>query len=375
MHRAPTILLTGQLTLPVELPPSCHLCLSILSIIGQTPLIKAAWYGHTEACKYLIEAGANVTHKDTKHGADALHCAVQARAISTWNILLERGADPDTTLSNGKDVIWLLLVYPETPVQHVAKFLELGASPTSVDVMTGRSTLHRAAGTGQTGVIKILLKYGADVSHADDEGRTPLHEGAAEGQYWSVWTLIELGADVHARTKDGKTALHYAVHGMDVDVVRHLLATGADVNTQDKRGWSALMYACRGRNYSAFSDGRRLDQPHDSLSVIGELLAGGASTLHVGSGGRMSPNCSSLPARGWRRAHMSDARHCILPPSLAGRVLSACLRSGAQVCTRQMRAATVRCTVRARAAMCMSFARYSRVARETRREIVPVAAR
>jgi ankyrin repeat protein len=215
-------------------------------------------------------------HKDTRHGADAFICAVQQRAVSTWTMLLEHAAEPSTTCTDGNDVIWALLAFPEAPIQHVAQFLELGVSPSSVNVTTGRSSLHRAAGSGQSEVIKILFKFGADISHVDDDGRTPLQEAALEGQFWSVSTLIELGADVRSRAADGKTALHCAVHGMDIDVVRHLLAFGADVNSQDKRGWSPLMYACRSKRYSA-ADARRAGQQHDSLSLIGELLAGGAN--------------------------------------------------------------------------------------------------
>jgi uncharacterized protein len=254
------------------------MCACMSLITGQTPLIKAAWHGHADACKCLLGAGADILHKDLRHGADALFCAVRQRAVSTWTMLLEHGAEPDTTLTDGNDVIWALLDFPKAPIQHVAQFLALGVSASSVDVTTGRSSLHQAAWSGQSRVIKMLLEYGADISHVDNEGRMPLHEAATEGQYWSVSTLIELGADVHSRAKYGKTALHCAVHGMDVRVVRHLLTCGADANAQDERGWSPLMYACRSREFSAFADARRVGQPHDSHCVIGELLAGGASS-------------------------------------------------------------------------------------------------
>jgi ankyrin repeat protein len=42
-------------------------------------------------------------------------------------------------------------------------------------------TLHQAAATGDTDVVKLLLAKGADVNAKEDDGWTPLHWAARNG--------------------------------------------------------------------------------------------------------------------------------------------------------------------------------------------------
>ena len=60
----------------------------------------------------------------------------------------------------------------------------------------------------QAETVKLLIKYGADVTVQDETLRTPLHLAAFSGSTETVQLLIEHGADVTAQDRSKKTPLH-----------------------------------------------------------------------------------------------------------------------------------------------------------------------
>ena len=64
---------------------------SVLRLIGNTPLLEAARYGHEDITRVLIAAGANVKAKD-KDGKTALMLAVQGDHEEVVRVLKQAGA-------------------------------------------------------------------------------------------------------------------------------------------------------------------------------------------------------------------------------------------------------------------------------------------
>jgi ankyrin repeat protein len=78
-----------------------------------------------------------------------------------------------------------------------------------------------------------LTKYGKDA----------IIYAAKDGNFGVVKLLIKKGADVNAKDKYGGTALMYAAQNGDKEVVKLLLEKGAKVNAKNENGWTALMFA------------------------------------------------------------------------------------------------------------------------------------
>lgn len=94
--------------------------------------------------------------------------------------------------------------------------------------------LEVAITNGHSEVLKILVKYGADIN--EDCDMPPLILACVKKQWSCVRTLLDLGADVDARDDEGRTALVLAFdesEGEDcIDALQLLLQRGADPNVE-----------------------------------------------------------------------------------------------------------------------------------------------
>lgn len=106
---------------------------------GFFPLALAAFFGHTETVRVLLDAGADVNQQSRETMKVApLHSAIAARKIDIVKLLLAGKADPGR--SGGRGV---------TP-------------------------MHEAAISGQIDMATLLIESGASINARDEGGKTPL---------------------------------------------------------------------------------------------------------------------------------------------------------------------------------------------------------
>ena len=149
-------------------------------------MMIAAWRGHVNCARTLIEAGADVN-------SSVLTSAVIKGRDECVNLLLEAGADVNTQ----KDI------------------------------------LHKAAAYDQDKCLDLLLKAGADANKVGCNGNTALMLSAESGKLMCLELLIKAGADVNTRTQHGSTVLITAAKYEHFLCVQALLHAGALVNVCD----------------------------------------------------------------------------------------------------------------------------------------------
>ncbi|AID46976.1 ankyrin repeat protein [Penguinpox virus] len=111
-----------------------------------------------------------------------------------------------------------------------------------------RTPLVVSASLGHTEIVKILLKYGADI-----DGRisvwftSALHTAVQYNKYEIACLLLENGADVNIQDYELMTPMHTTLlcNPFNEKMVRLLLKYGADVRLKNNMGDSAMDIACK----------------------------------------------------------------------------------------------------------------------------------
>ena len=96
---------------------------------GDAPLVMAAYLGHTDIVRMLLEAGADVTAVDPGMKATALHAAAYAGRTEAAALLIQHGVDinrqgPKNVYTALHDAIW------ENNIDTARVILEAGADLT-----------------------------------------------------------------------------------------------------------------------------------------------------------------------------------------------------------------------------------------------------
>jgi ankyrin repeat protein len=227
---------------------------------GIRPLLMSLLNGHIEVARVLVEAGAQL-NADDFWGRTPLFAAVEYRNLDM------NSADQDDPVDNGIDrepyygfIEYLLehgadadLRTREVPPSR--RWLYSLGDVSWVD-FTGQTPFLRAALSGDTSIMRLLVEHGADPNLPTNAGTTPLM--AAAGVNWvvaqtytespaalleAVELCLELGNDINAQNSMGLSALLGAANRGSNDIIRLLAERGADLNVIDVEGRSAIRWA------------------------------------------------------------------------------------------------------------------------------------
>jgi uncharacterized protein len=272
-HRADVALRSATWSQVMAVPPHGYLPYNREIPAGdETALLFAARVGDLESARLLVAAGASVNDADA-WGVSAVTLAAHSGFTPLVEFLLEKGADPNA-MRAGFAPIHEAIMRRDEPM--VAALLSHGANanaplqtwtPTRrssddwnfAPELVGATPFWLAARFAEPGVMRLLLKYGADskfIHHGDRmvEGRgegfrhrldvtTALMAatGMGGGRAWvqpprserepltleAVKLAVELGVDVNAANEDGRTALDGAQALKYESVVTYLVEHGA----------------------------------------------------------------------------------------------------------------------------------------------------
>jgi ankyrin repeat protein len=245
---------------------------------GRSILNTTIWKSRLVVLKLLIQKGVNVNARDSR-GRNALHHLASDKRRNYYDYKPSRQTGRKKTQQDRDQEIVDLLFKSKIDV-------------TARDVHD-RTCIHWAAGVGNSGLLKLLLRTGRfDVNAIEHRKKTPLHLAAAashvntqtslpNGAMNAVLVLLDHGASVtsqsdgdwtplhvacwnksdsretvgillrhtlgegrHQKTRNGMTALHIAAHSGNIRVVEYLLKR-MDVkrSLRDIFGNTPLLYA------------------------------------------------------------------------------------------------------------------------------------
>ena len=228
-------------------------------------LLKAIGKGNITAIEALLAKGVS-TEFFTAEGATPLGHAITLvdldRVVSVTELLLVKGADPNTTVSVDyeedeseragplelslarglPELVQLLLKFGAQP-QRVPRAREVtlmqyaaegGFSAQAADTL--RRSLRTAVAVSDALAVKALTAHGAECEDADVRGRSLLHralsmEGRADaGCLAVIVALLEAGSDPNLADGLGVLPLCFPVLRTDLVLLSTLLAHGADAN-------------------------------------------------------------------------------------------------------------------------------------------------
>jgi ankyrin repeat protein len=191
---------------------------------GWTPLHLAVADGRPDVVRVLVDAGADLTAR-TEFNRTPLHVALQQRP-DLVALLRELGAAvdaPSAAYLGDVEELDRHLADGSSPSDRTSgvdllSWAAFGGAAATAELLLDRGAdpdtgaLHFAAGGARLELVRLLLKSGADANRRDPAtGRTPLHAAVgaapADDAPEIVRVLIAAGADVNATTHDGATAL------------------------------------------------------------------------------------------------------------------------------------------------------------------------
>ncbi|CAB0033816.1 unnamed protein product [Trichogramma brassicae] len=249
---------------------------------GNTPLHMALARGHKEMVKDLLRRGANPNlhamygwtalhiigkfYNDIEFldkffqicddmqqnvqidarcnsGDTALHLALSHGKIKASEWLLRRGIDPNSSNLNGSTSLHIICKREADDGENFAeKFFQICKDmqqKVQVDAQddSGRTPLHFASQNGNSKLVELLLRRGANAKLADEDASTPLHnicnreqDDNLAGKFFEICEEMQQKIQVDARNKLGNTSLHLALSKKHQKLVESLLRNGADPN-------------------------------------------------------------------------------------------------------------------------------------------------
>lgn len=206
---------------------------------GNTPLLLAAFLGHTDVAEILIKNNANV-NASNEGGLTALHIASWRGDIALVNKLLFSGADIELTTLNGFTALFFAI--GRAPV--VKELLERKAN-VNARSKTNSTPLHEATRPGNTKSLKLLLQNRANIHVLDNGYGTPLHLAVLRGDHSAVVALLEHGSEVNVLCSSGLTIVHHAAQRGHWEILMCLLARGGVANDTAAHGLAPIHLAAQ----------------------------------------------------------------------------------------------------------------------------------
>lgn len=254
-----------------------------------TPLLIAVRAEELEIAQTLLDHGADV-HTRSNDGKSAIAYAVDTSNLAMVKVLLEGGARIDQVDLEGTDLRSYAVEQREDAiVQFLDSFLVqqeagyalfqavkeddppraltiLKENPGCVDARTRHerwTPLLQAARESNSGMVRLLLEYHAQVNFCNTRGMSPLMYAARNGDLDLVRLLLNRGADVRLVSREGNTACDFALDRGHARVVMLLQEVESQLSDLSRTGFP-------GETKADLSDGEDRGRALDIFQAVQE---------------------------------------------------------------------------------------------------------
>ncbi|KAB5539661.1 hypothetical protein PHYPO_G00091570 [Pangasianodon hypophthalmus] len=204
---------------------------------GRTPVMLAAELGHDGVVALLAEKHADMKLTDTEGKGVLFYCLCPTkRHARCLQVALSNAADVNNVSHAGMPLFLQACENARECEGMCISLLEKGADPNSVNQVTGRTALMEAVRAGAVGLVRAILKRGANVNMLDNKRFNAVHFAAEGGSLEILQVLSAYVADMGVITAEGNTALHYAARGGFADCCRFLAQRGCNPKQKNMEG-------------------------------------------------------------------------------------------------------------------------------------------
>ena len=188
--------------------------------IGVTPFHLAAYLGHYDICKVILEKSKEIPR--CNFGFTPLHYAALKGHLATYKLVMKNLKDKNPAI---------------------------GCDTARTRSIPGLTPLHEAAKEGHLAICDLIIKELIDKNPATERGVTPLHEAAGGGFLDICKLIVKKLADKNPAMNNGTTPLHWAALNGHLDVCELICNNVQNKNPEDHKGKTPLQIAHEKRDW------------------------------------------------------------------------------------------------------------------------------
>ncbi|MNR76209.1 Ankyrin repeats (3 copies) [compost metagenome] len=165
----------------------------------------------------LLKRGFDPNTIEATRADSGLILAMRESSMKVLPVLLNaRGINLEQQSANGDTALMIAAFKANKPA--IEALLAKGAAVNK----SGWTALHYAAASGDSEIVQILVKHGAELDAPSPNKTTPLMMAARGGFIYSVKVLSDAGADASLKNDVGMTAMDFAAQNGSSDIVEGL---------------------------------------------------------------------------------------------------------------------------------------------------------
>jgi len=207
---------------------------------NKTPLKWAVINSNFEMVKFLLDQKQDPNIKTSIKKETVIWKAILLKDFRITKLLIERGAQ--LTFQNHYGSTILMNVIPRISLNRIKFLLDQKVDPNIVNKI-GQSALSIAAGFNDFKLMRLLLKYNANIDLPSIDGSTILMEAAEKRNLKMVEFCVKNSANLNAVDSEGRTALMLAAENDHLQIVNFLMEKGADPTITTSKGETAWSLA------------------------------------------------------------------------------------------------------------------------------------